>query len=458
MNRIRILFPFTARFILVLAVFGVLFYLLYSPAPDGKNPDLDTSPTEPFILLMAKVALLAGAGLVLLSLVSALLNWAYFLALKSRGTDRVEISFDKQTDRKTGNYTVLIQAVVRGALRPLLGFVTGRLVYDDGDFTAVFPLLGSRRKRVFLLQEAVKGGDELTMGDVKEYRINGAFVFFQDMLRMLSLPAHQRLSGTFQQLPRKQNLDITETNPRHTETLDVRIDKMKRVEGDLFQYKSFESGDDVRRIVWKVYARNRDLVVRTPERFEPFASHLYFYAGFNANIPFTLSIDNPYFREGLNFYKERVWTVYSTLKQSQAEVRFVPDQQFQPANIITAEDQVLQTISRAAWHDQGSLTEYFDARKGAVLIISSLSDPDQVQEVIENSNNNVVVYFVPLSKAFRHSAALHWAGRLFLRPSDDRIQKLRSSWPFSPVRAFLRKREAAIQAILDNSLAPIEIL
>ena len=68
--------------------------------------------------------------------------------------------------------------------------------------------------------------------------------------------------------------------PKKTEETNMRIEEMRKVEGELLNYKNFETNDDVRRIVWKIYAKNKELVVRIPETNDPYASHIYFYASF----------------------------------------------------------------------------------------------------------------------------------------------------------------------------------
>ena len=83
------------------------------------------------------------------------------------------------------------------------------------------------------------------------------------------MPVHQNMGGNFYQAPDTLPQASSEISPKQTNTMDVHIEQLRKVEGDLLHYKSFEAGDDVRRIVWKVFAKNRELVVRIPERMEP---------------------------------------------------------------------------------------------------------------------------------------------------------------------------------------------
>ncbi len=443
-RRLRLYLPFTGSTVIVALAFWGLHRLLYRPpAAKGDEPDA----LQPFILLMGKATLWFAAALFLLSLLSAVAAWLHFLWLRSRLATPLQTAF--RTD--AGGRAVL-HATLPKAFRPVLGFVTGRLVYDDGQVTDAFPLARSHRRKKKLFREALAGEAPLRLPDIREYELRGAVVYFEDMLRLISLPAHQPLTGQFHQPPHVIRDHEVLAEPRHTETLDVRIDRMKRVEGDLLHYKDFEAGDDVRRIVWSVYARNRDLVVRVPERFEPYASHLYVYASFGASVPAAFDLDSPFFREGLNYYKNRVWTVYQGLAGSNASVRYIPDQDLRLPEALPADERVLRSISHSQWQTAKPLTDYFDAKKGAVLLVSSLTPPEELQEALHRSGSGVIVYFVRLSQAFRHSAALHWSKRLLLRPDDDRLGRLRSRWLFSPLRPWLKKREKALEALLNSSL------
>lgn len=54
-----------------------------------------------------------------------------------------------------------------------------------------------------------------------------------------------------------------------------------QAEGDLADYRRYAAGDPLKRIVWKAYARTRQVIVRTPEKAETPANkvHVYFVSG-----------------------------------------------------------------------------------------------------------------------------------------------------------------------------------
>jgi len=443
--------PFTINTVLWVAALWAAWRVIRRNGPVATaTQDEAGTGLRAFIHLMASLAFWFFVVLVVLSALSAVAAWLYYRWQRAAGGARLDVSFATPGPRETGK--LALRANVSGALRPLLGWVRGRLFYDDLRLTPHFSLLSGG------MNSGVRGESPLLLPDVKEYTLRGSFLFFEDMLRVLSLPVREDLAGHFYQPPTAVLPPEADVAPRKTESLDVRIDQMRRVEGDPLAYKDFEPGDDVRRIVWKVYARNRELVVRMPERFEPYASHLYLYASFHAGLPGALP-DGNYAREMLNYYKARVWTVYETLEEKEFQMRYIPDQQLTLPETADAREQALRAVSNSAWQRERPLADYFNPRAGAVLIVSSFTDVDDLREALGSAAPGAVVYFVKLSAAFRHpTRALGWALRLVLRPPADRLGRLRSRWPFSPLRRRLRTQEAALETVLAERAADFAIL
>ena len=446
--RYRIQFiPFTLNTLLCAAAAWLLYKILWRKPPAAT--DYTPSTFQPFIVLMGKLVFWFALAILALSVLSALLTWLYYLYLRRKETAGLQLQFETVTKNGRRN-RLFMEAALPGVRRPLLGFVKGRLFYDDYQLTDKFPLQSNEYAEGKLLRRGIRGRSRLLLPDIREYQLRGGFVYFEDMLHLFSFAAAQPLSGTFYQPPVLRNVPDAEVAPRKTESLDIRIDQMRRVEGDPLAYKDFEPGDDVRRIVWKVYARNRELVVRMPERFEPYASHLYFYASFYA-ATHTAWLDDGYFKEMLNYYKNRIWTIYDTLAAKEWALRYIPDQEFTLPETRDDAEKTARLISSSAWHQDRGLLAYFDQKAGTVLCISSFTDPAELQQLLESAGAGVMIYFVKTSRVFRHFAAWNWLKRLVLLPPRDRLNRLRSRWIFSPVRWQVRKQEKQLLDILKNS-------
>ncbi len=443
--------PFTRHTVLWIVIGLGLYWGWREAVPNGGEEA--SSALAPFVRIMVKAAGYFLLGLVALSVGSAVIAWGHYLVLRRRSPEaRLAVDFSDQGRDGHGG-AIWLRSALRGALRPLFGFVRGRLLYDDGVLTDSFTLLSAVRKKSGGLWRAGIGGTaRMRLPDTREYRVRGGFLFFEDMLHLLSLPVHQGLAGQFYQLPETTAVADREFAPKKTESLDVRIDEMRRVEGDYLQYKDFEAGDDVRRIVWPVYARNRELVVRVPERFEPYASHLYFYASFavaHGPVP-----NSRYSAALLNHFKTRVWSLHETLAKTGFQLRYVAEQPL--AEEAAGDTAVARSIAASRWQREVPLLQYFNPRHAAVLCIHSLTDPTEAAVALGALDRSTVVYFVPLSAAIRGSAALHWLERILLRPSDGSAAKrLRGPWKVSRARLSLVRAERAVEAALNQTAATV---
>lgn len=445
-------FPFTLNTVLCAVVGWASYKLLYKPAPKGTEP----SPLMPFIVLMGKMVFWFVLGIVGLSVLSTFATYLYYLWLRKKKGSKLQVEFTTET-RKGKKNKLFLNARLEGVIRPLLGFVSGRLYYDDNVMTDRFSLLSNKRKEQSLWRTAITGRSRMALPDIKEYELKGGFVYFEDMLHLFKLAAWQPVGGHFYQPPVLLNEDDAEVFPKKTESMDVRIEQLRRVEGEYLNYKDFESGDDVRRIVWKVYARNRELVVRVPELYEPYASHLYFYASFYAAVK-SQWIGEGYLKEMLNYYKNCVWTVYDTLSKKEWDMRFMPDQSFNIPEVLPEPEKAARIISNSEWHKDNSLQQYFNPKSGTVLCISSFTDPQELSNVLERCDAATVVYLVKASAVFRHFAPLNWLSRLIFQPPKDRLSRLRTTWTFSPMRIQVNKRERELEDILKKSVVTWGVL
>lgn len=441
--------PLTSNTLLVGLAIWLAYHYLFGRKPAAGTEE-SASSFLPFILLMGQLLFWFLLALLALSLLSTLAAWLWYLLRRHSGKAKLQLDFTNELKSRRGRSRLFVHAALPGAFRPLLGFVKGRLFYDDYLLSGKFPLLGSRPARGRFFRSAIAGKSRLLLPDIREYQLRGAFVFFEDMLRLISLPVREASSAQFYQPPMLVRQEEKAMQPKKTESMDVRIDEMRRVEGELLNYKDFEAGDDVRRIVWKVYAKNRDLVVRTPEMFEPYASHLYFYASFYASLP-SGWLDSPFLAEMLNYYKNRVWTVYDALSRKEWEMRYIPDQHTTLPETLSATEKAARTISASRWQQDHPLLQYFNTRQGAVLCVASLCDPQELRQTLEQCGPGTIVYYVPLSKTFRHLILWGWFKRLIFLPPKDRLNRLRTRWTFSPLKYQLKSRERVIEKVLEDA-------
>lgn len=427
-------FPVTAQGLLTLAVFFLCYRVLF---PAGGSDKEEVNSFSAVLRLLTASVFWFLLFFILFGFVTTSVAWLIHFFRKRR---KNAVAFHFRTSMSSGGVRVLPE----GSLPlPPFGSVQVRLVYDDLVLTPAFLWQGRRARRdAGALQE-------LALDDVKTYHLKGSFLFFEDLFRIFSLPVYQTRQQRFFRGPERRALEAGKTAPRVAETPEVKTTHLRRIPGDFLNYKTFESGDDIRRIVWKLYAKNRELIVRTPEEKDRYASKVYLYASFHAPIPGT-GRGSAFAREMLNFYKHTIWTVYDALRQQELPVKFEPDQSFRAAAAET-EDPVRMGLSNCLWQQEMPLRDYFDKRKGSVLILSSMNDPMDLDRLLAEAPVDVKIIMVKLSAVFERRFLSDWVSRIFLRAEHDRLKRIRGWWMFSPLRLPLLRNERALEKSLERT-------
>ncbi len=270
LKRVGFYLPFTWYFV-IFSLAGIAAYKWLQNkvgVPDSAYKDI-------FSLLLLLV-MWFGAIILSLGLVSVIVSFLFFKWKQKKGELEFRISVpasDEQAGAKQ-----LITVYIHPVLKPLLGFIKLRLKYDKTHFSEKFHLVKQSKNKLF--SSTLEGIYNWRLPEIKEYRVEKTIVYFEDFFQFFSFALKIDTSNSFHTQPVATEAETIKAFPRKTEDTSTRIEELKRVEGEHINYKNFESNDDVRRIVWKIYAKNKELVVRIPEIMDPYASHVYFYASF----------------------------------------------------------------------------------------------------------------------------------------------------------------------------------
>lgn len=430
--------PFRVNFYIYILCFWGIYHIT-------QAMQSDTNSFIALTLLLAKIAMWFSLTLVILALLSVLLSAFYFLYFKKKyNKEAFQVEMNSQTLHK-GN--MIIHTRMPYAIRPMLGFVYMRLFYLPKQYTDKYLLTGKIKKQWISFRSGIEGQNECVLPLVKEYHFTGALVYFQDMLKMFSIPIKVDYPYKLINLP--QTLSQTENtySPKKTDEELMRIEELRRIEGEYLQYKKFDNSDDVRRIVWKIFAKNKELVVRTPEIMNPFASHIYVYASFFSIE--NVQSENIYTDIMLHHFKNNVWTVYNTLVQKELSVKWIADQYINTGN--TTHDQVQHQIALCNWHNDKKLHEYIKPAYASIVLLHSLSNEEDVSALLQQSEQNTHIIFVKCSKVFRSNYILHWLSRLFLLPPQDEWRILKSKWILQPIRWRVIQNENKLIKLLKQS-------
>lgn len=111
--------PFRLNFF----VFSLLGFLIYTYIIENQT---DTSSFYGFLVLMSKIAFWLLTILLLLSFLSTLLSWIYYL----RSGEQLQLRFFQREHARKGN-RLNLSASIPNIFKPILGGISTRFLYND---------------------------------------------------------------------------------------------------------------------------------------------------------------------------------------------------------------------------------------------------------------------------------------------------------------------------------------
>lgn len=408
----------------------------------------DTSFSAIFSLLITVAAFCLGI-LLTFAFLTVLLSFIVFIVKKRR--NKIECRVDTASPSGKNQDKQLVHLHIAPVLRPILGYVRLRLIYDENHFSDKFSIVPQKGQKTNIA--VLDGVYEWPLPQIREYKVNKVLVYFEDFFQFFSFTIPLPCGSHFYTRPHAGKPQPLKAGPRKTEETDKRIEELKKVEGEHLHYKSFEAHDDVRRIVWKIYARNRELVVRTPEILDPYASHLSLYASFHTSFAVSNSevVQFPF----QDYFKTAVWNTYLQLIKQGFEVEYVPDQLVVASSLTGEKDQVQYTISTSRWQTDRDLQTYVKPKEAAVVVISSLNSYEEVSRLVEQHGNEITFLFVQLSKSVRGVHPGHWLQWLFVSQEKNSYEKYKTRWRLSALRSRIVANEKKISRLLAQYEKPV---
>ncbi len=384
-------------------------------------------------------------GLVVISLFSAILSWAYFYNSFKNKVISVQAKFGDGQKAEAG-WVPLSVMVSGNAIRPLLGTIQARLLFSEKRLSDKIILDSNVPTPRHWWRQGIKGTSQTFLHDRGIYDVEKIIISFCDMLGLVSLPCSVPYAQQLFTLPLPEANQKIKANPNSTEEQKHRIEIPKRVEGEHINYKEFEAGDNIQRIVWKIYAKSGQLVVRIPETKDPYASHLYFYASFFHG--FNLQ-GGAFELELLNVYKDKVRNLFEALLHNGYEVKMPQDQEVPRLQVLSEKKNELFQITAAVWQNQQNPTAFINYSKAAFVCASSLTPINEIETVLKNLPLSVPLVVVKLSDAIPSPFQLS-AKDIFFRPDKKPSDKLRQPWLLSSLRRELQKNEVEITKVLKQ--------
>lgn len=381
------------------------------------------------------------AGLIIgFGLLYTLFCWSY-LALKSKKLN-VGFSIGLEDGQKGVAGVVPVKLSLSKVMLPIIGYLKTWVVFEDMEI--VGPVVVNKFSGGWRDLLSKEGTANLHLTKRAQYRIRGYLFSFEDYLQFFRFSFFKGAKKAFYLYSQQREVSSVDIPPSKAREELEKVKTSKRVEGDFLNYKDFESGDDVRRIVWKIFAKNKELVVRIPEVINPYASHVHLFASFQNSI---LASDSKYAVGMLDYYKDIIFNTCLQIEKSGRMVEFSMDQVVSEGLIVDKKDQLAYFLSCAKWKSEPLDKQFPSISVSSVVCVSSMVPSDQLEELI--GKRAVILFIVQVSRYLDQQNLFSWTNMILRTEKQSELSKLR--WMLSPQRRKIKNNERKIVQLLNRA-------
>lgn len=253
-----------------------------------------------------------------------------------------------------------------------------------------------------------------------------ATIYFEDIFQFFSLSRKIPVQLQFYRKPEAEAVDKIKIAPSQSSEEEAIAMSRKKIQGEMFQYKHFESSDNVRRIVWKIYAKNRELMVRSPEWQKAYASKILIFADFSA--PEKIVAENLYNHYFLNQYKTFLFSIIHQLQKDGQEVSLICSQN---ATRINVGKEIATAIAEANWDTKSAI------QTPENTISLHITTPISTIQLTNNNNK----YMFSFSKHLPVLKSRNLLKRIFIEQKDDEDYGIIADWEMSHFRKEIVEKE-----------------
>ncbi len=208
---------------------------------------------------------------------------------------------------------------------PAMGHIRVCLIFKTVGASEDIYLNKEHRTKGRKVHTVIEGSRRIWLNNTNDHAIACSFIYFEDMFHVFSLPYREQESMGIFTIPQRRERGAVEAMPKHTESPVVKILDNRTVPAELLNYKRFEAGDNPRRIIWSVYARSRELMVRLPDVVNPYVSHITLIPIMQDHL--NADQARPLRTLLLDHYKEQIRSILDALHRSGLTVTFRGDAQ-----------------------------------------------------------------------------------------------------------------------------------
>lgn len=332
---------------------------------------------------------------------------------------------------------------VTNLIQPFLGFVRIHLLKNETVCSESILLLPSSESNLFFFSGTMVS-PPLTQSDIIRAEImDGLVIHFEDPFRFFSFSIRRSLHLERLRLPDADAEATSWMTIKHPDREEQHTDTQQPRPGDWFRLKSFESGDDVRRIVWHLYARHKALMVRQQDQHQPYGDTLRVFVSFQVTTALPLDSTLLLFFE--TYYKQRLYALIGGLLQEGLLVDWRTNT-LSWEKAITA-DSLAVLLANASFHSENNPRELTSSDSPSIVFISSIDDITHITSYSTLWPNAIVV-FIDVKNALKPPTWFMRFKQLWVKPSYLTNTEMQFAWWRHPAKRQIEQHTESVKSIL----------
>lgn len=255
---------------------------------------------------------------------------------------------------------------------------------------------------------------DIPVPDIKEYKIVGVQFIFIDFMHLYKWYTTLDRETLFSKAPFSYGNTMIDVPLQIAKDENVHSEIPRPQAGEWLQYKPFEYGDDVRRILWKMYAKNKDLMVRQQELYNYYTSEATFLVSFKIPASIFDSLAPEVLQYLSNHYKNYIYQIVKNSIEQGHKISLYIDNNATIVNTLTEVSNELVSAN----FEKGSLD--FEELPSGILITHSLINDEVMKDIEHLDSRKTKVVMIPLYNSLpKHQHLPIWKRILFFQRYDD---------------------------------------
>lgn len=396
---------------IVMLIAMVLLYIL------RKKYILQQQPSAAFMVVLIEVLLVLCVCSFVFAIVNVALSW--FIAYTHK---RRENLIHLEQPSNTGSDIQTIPVSIHKLIIPLLGRITLRCTIHTDTYTLTEIFANSMRQ--WFWPSTIQSTCRFVAPAIDTYTITSCTCQFIDVFGFFAWPLTFPQTHEFIQLPTNKNIETYPLDAQIGNAPSTYTPIPQPIPGDWLQYKKFENQDDVRRIVWKIYAKNKELIVRQAEEKSTYASTSLILPMFD--LPQSNFVHTQFWTIMNNTFKEQVYNIWHQIHQTMPAVEIVIGEHKHT-------NPNPEIIASATWNQFSTINFNWQKQQPSLLVLHSLHAPDDVRKWLHNISPTTQIILVKLSKPLQMPPFWLLLSWIFIKPQlPSDTHKIQ--WRWHPLR------------------------